>query len=256
MEKQKKRFSSQLKKLGIHLDSSNVTPGDIGICALLDPDFPDVTQNRDPDIPEQMETVEKKKIPKKKTESTPELIKIQNEKVRKSKVKKTKKKLIKLFDQLIDQKTQLKKLTNTSIKIYKEIREEIENKDSDFNVTYVDECAKVDQRIKKVQNDIRDTKNNLDVLMKSHAYNYMRKAIKGDSVIRIPPKRINKSRGKVVFECHYCTFRKPSSGAVETHMVKNHNYAPFECSFCNHTTTSSRSLYIHNVRKHNFNSAN
>ena len=59
--------------------------------------------------------------------------------------------------------------------------------------------------------------------------------------------------GKPIYKCPKCDFQKMSKGAVETHLVEQHDLKELQCPLCDFCSTNGTVLQQHCKKQHGFN---
>ena len=291
MDKQVKKFTQQMKEIGLNVEELE-KPEEVGILALLDPDFPKLPDEKSEttvgkntcDDGRKSERKSKCPNPKRKNNETEKDEKekypnmkrrrietekgastrcksegVTGENVNRGQKKENKKtthenkneQIVKLMDELVEKEEEVSSVSQEITAIHKKMSQFFSTGDGQIR-NWIEHCGNLQDIKIKLELDITDLKNNLDLVLIDSKYDFVRKSFKGDKVTRVKLEKVD-INGKKMFKCAYCHFTKPSTGSVEMHMVDEHGYAHFHCSFCNFSTKNSRSLYLHTKLQHNYN---
>ena len=65
----------------------------------------------------------------------------------------------------------------------------------------------------------------------------------------VTTRRVNED-GKISHSCTVCDYSRATMGAVQKHMLNEHQLGSFKCNLCNYKTGNSHSLYVHMKTTH------
>lgn len=245
IREQKKNMILQLKRK-LDTSTNEATCSDFAVLALIDPEFPDIK----PESGDEENCNHDCSFAESETEDSAEWSAICTEQCLTGSPKES---VLDILNSMIDSKRELKKNIKDNYKYLKQLRENLTSNGTEDNSNDIAKgIAENVQRNKKLMKDIADEENLFMKVLQNTKYSGLYTAMKGEIKKHKTLRRVS-IEDKLGFICNECDFTSTSTGAVETHMFREHNYPAYTCSFCTFEATNSRALYSHNKRKHGIN---